>query len=214
MYNLKFFRKILYTFILILLFLCSIANFYRNRDPYKAYFHVRNDQYMTTHLLDSGFNKDGCLELEYRLSSKVGKAFFKALKEIYPNKQFIISNTYLFDKDKLKNATGNKIIITGNVPQPLNNLSIEYLLHQAQYSFFYSPFIYSSIDPSDLYTQTKKKNDLCFSYKHPWTKDDFPLLIVLLPNNNAPNSSSITILRSGKYLFFIPSQHSILKFTQ
>lgn len=212
MCNLKFLRKTLYTLVLTLLLLCSIANFYRNRDPYRSYFHVRNDQNMTTHLLDSSFNHD-CLELEYRLSNKVGTYFFKALKEIYPNKQFIISDTYLFDKSKLKDATGNEIIISNNVPQSLHNHSIDSLLHQAQYSFFYSPFIYSSIDKNELYTQTQKKKNLCFSYKHPWTKDDFPLLIVLLPNK-FPDSPSIRLLRSGKYLFFIPSQHSILKFTK
>ena len=101
MCNLKFFKKTLYTLVLTILLLCSIANLYRNRDPYRSYFHVRNDQYMTTHLLDSDFKHD-CLELEYRLSNRVGAHFFKALKVLYPNTQFIISETYLFDKSKLK----------------------------------------------------------------------------------------------------------------
>ena len=220
MCNLKFFKKTLYTLVLTILIICSIANFYRNRDPYRSYFHVRNDLYMTTHLLDSDFNHD-CLELEYRLSNRVGTHFFKALKELYPNKQFIISETYLFDKSKLKEATGNEILISSNVPEDLHDYSIDSLLNQAQYSYFYSPFIYSSINQRELYTKTQRKDyrsfsskeDRCFSYKYPWTKDDFPILIVLLPNK-FPDSPLIRILKIGKYLFFIPSQHSILKFTK
>jgi hypothetical protein len=189
-----------------------MANFYRNRDPYKAYFHSQGDKYLTTHLLESvEFNfGHSCLDLEYRLGSSINSYFFQAIHELYQGKKLIVPNDYFFNIDKLEEATGEAVLMQ-DLQLHISENNIDSLLQQGKYSYFYSPFLFSTLNESDFAIDKGKYLFRCFQYVHPWGKEDFPLLIVLLKNESS-STLSYTVLHHGKYLFFLPSDHPMLEF--
>lgn len=201
-------RKTLYAGILGVMTLCALANLYRNRDPYKAYIHSRADYYLTTHLLDTEFSQK-CNELEYRLSGKISTNFFQVLQQLYNGKQIILTNDILFDLNVLAEKTGLRTSI-GTPAKVLTKEVIDALLLQARYSFFYSPLVFSPLTSEAMIFNNKIKSERCLTFIPPWQKSDFPLLIILLPAGSSEDSG-IRVIHQGKYLFFIPSQHPMLR---
>lgn len=201
-------RKFVYAGILGLLFLVSLANFYRNRDPYRAYFYPRSDQYLTTHLLESEFDST-CRELEYRLQRKTTPNFYRAVAELYQGRELVVENAFLLDDRKLAAATGAAVSVRDSAYRFLTQDDIELLLQQVGYSFFYSPQSFSSLDARVFVKKKRKRAVRCLEYKPPWDEFPFPLLMILLPDDTEA-ASSISVVHTGKYLFFLPSCHPAL----
>lgn len=192
---------------IVLLALGALANFYRNRDPYRAYFYPRADHYLTTHLLDSSLNQNDCLE--YRIRGKATHQFFQAIRELYNDKQLIVPDDYLFDLNNLAEETGKEVLIQYNQPR-LPDQNIGFLLRQAKYSFFYSPLVFSPLKPNHLKIKSEKSVDPCLNYESPWKKGTFPLLMILM-QGGAADDPFIRVLHIDKHLIFIPSKHPALE---
>lgn len=198
----------MYVSVIALLALGALANFYRNRDPYKAYFYSRADHYLTTHLMDSDLNRD-CLELEYRMQGKVTPNFFQAIRKAYKGKQLVVPNDFFFDINTLAEATGKDALVL-ETQQHIPEQTIDSLLRQGECSFFYSPLFFSPLKADALVINRGKQSAPCLKYKSPWKNGDFPLLMILMPAG-ASDDPFINVIHHDKYLFFIPSRHPALE---
>jgi hypothetical protein len=199
-------KKLFHAGVIALLVLCALANFYRNRDPYRAYFHQRADHYLTTHFIDSTFSTDG--SLERRLAGMASLAFYAGIHDLYKGKTLILPDDCLFDCAHLRIATGKDVIVQASRAH-LSSVELASLLRQGRYSFFYDRhFFNSSADkstkPCNHNSDASRQENARLDGKHAP-----PVLMVLLPA--VPfNDPFVQVLLIDKYLLFVPSQHPIL----
>lgn len=192
-------KKLLHAGVIALLVLCALANFYRNRDPYRAYFHQRADHYLTTHLMDSELQPYDCLE--FRLRTVPSETFYQAVRELYAGNQLLIPDDVYFEAERLAVATG-KHPLKQAVPSGAPEGAVAALLREARYSFLYSPLAFSPLR-MDVHMR-------CDEYVSPWEEGDFPLLVVLVPAGSDEPDARVLGVRHGKYLFFLPAGHPLL----
>lgn len=194
-------KKLVSVGVLLALVFGALANFYRNRDPYRAYFHQRADHFLTTHVIDSELRPWHCLELRLRMPSK---ALYQALWELYRDKQLILNNDFFFDTALLSRVVAKEVQIAP-ADQPDLAFDIEQLLKKARYSFFYSRFTFSPLaeEPPDTCDESIVRSK-------PFT---FPVMVVLLPANSEAERFVHTV-HLGKYLFFIASSAPVLELSR
>lgn len=203
-------RKGICLAILALLLLCSLANFYRNRDPYRAFFFVQDDRYLTTHLLKSDLDRS-CLELETRLSGKVSPHFYRAIQHYYGGKKIVVEDDRYFDIQQMAETTGVEFNLQGERFKVMAK-DVPLLLREGVASFYYGPHVFSpqrDLAFVTLATADTTKNRPCWGYNPVWEGAPYPLLMVLLPVS-VQQPVDVRVLRYGNYIFFLPSNHPAL----
>lgn len=192
-------KKLLHAGVIALLVLCALANFYRNQDPYRAYFHQRKDHYLTTHLIDSELQPFS--QLECRMRSVPPEVFYQAVMELYAGKQLLVPGGGFFESERLQSSIGIQLLKQAT-PFEMAESAVTVLLREARYSFLYSPLAFSPLR-IDVHVR-------CDEYNSPWQEGEFPLMVVLVPGSHGePNV--IQGVRHGKYLFFLPDTHPVLR---
>jgi hypothetical protein len=195
-------EKLVSVVVLVTLVIGALANFYRNRDPYRAYFHQRADHFLTTHMIDSEIQPWRCLE--WRLRGMPGNALYRALWELYRDKQLILPNDTFFDTALLRQALGKEVQFAPG-GQPDLDFDMDQLLKKARYSFFYSRFTFSPL--------AEKAPDSCDNLSTETKPLSFPLMIILLPASSEEDRF-VHAIHHGKYFFFIPSNSPVLELTR
>jgi hypothetical protein len=195
-------EKLVSVVVLVTLVIGALANFYRNRDPYRAYFHQHADHFLTTHVIDSEIRPWRCLE--WRLRGMPGNALYRALWELYQDKQLIFTNETFFDTALLSRVVGKEVQFAPAGQSGLE-FGIDQLLKKARYSFFYSRFTFSPL--------AERAPDSCDKLSAELKPLSFPLMIILLPASSEEDRF-VHAVHHGKYLFFIPSNSPVLELTR
>lgn len=195
-------KKLVSVGVLLVLVIGALANFYRNRDPYRAYFHQRADHFLTTHVIDSEIQPWRCLE--WRLRGMPSKVLYQALWELYRDKQLILTNDTFFDTALLSQVVAKEVQIAP-AGQPGLEFDIEQLLKKARYSFFYSRFTFSP--------QAEEAPDSCDELVAGSMPLSFPVMIILLPASSEADRF-VHAVHLDKYLFFLPSNSPVLELTR
>ena len=195
-------KKLVSVGVLLALVLGALANFYRNRDPYRAYFHQRADHFLTTHVIDSEIQPWRCLE--WRLRGMPSKVLYQSLWELYRDKQLILTNDTFFDTALLSQVVAKEVQI---VPagQPGLVFDTNQLLKKARSSFFYSRVTFSPL--------AEEAPDTCDELVAGSKPLSFPVMVVLLPASSAADRFVHTV-HLGKYLFFIASSAPVLEMSR